>query len=196
MTPAAVSLPQSTSIQGSTIFPRSNTDSEASSGYDATTLESSSSYPAVDQYVQNINGVTTWTDKMRTQKRRYVPPRHFRSNRADSNDRWSRVSSHTPSLSPTSTQGSPISNSLAVDGRYDRCEHPGCRQEFTGEPDCRKGNFQRHMKSTHGKERYPCVRCEKSYNRRDNLIAHVRRSHPEQDLPPPRKRGRGASKSP
>jgi hypothetical protein len=59
----------------------------------------------------------------------------------------------------------------------------------TGETlDVRKGNYIRHMKTTHGGERFHCVRCSISYNRKDNLLAHSRRLYPELGVPPARRR--------
>jgi hypothetical protein len=74
---------------------------------------------------------------------------------------------------------------------FDRCQVDGCKAMFTGETlDVRKGNYTRHMKATHGFERFGCHRCSASYNRKDNLLAHYRKVHPDEIVPPRKTRKR------
>jgi hypothetical protein len=74
---------------------------------------------------------------------------------------------------------------------FDHCRIEGCHATFSGETlDVRKGNHTRHMNSKHGGERFYCnaFGCLSSYNRDDNLLNHKRKRHPDQDLPPPKRR--------
>jgi hypothetical protein len=71
---------------------------------------------------------------------------------------------------------------------FSSCQVPGCRATFSGDTlDVRKGNHTRHMK-THNGERFYCNECASHYNRFDNLLKHIRKSHPELGLPPAKRR--------
>ncbi|KAE9971427.1 hypothetical protein EG328_005573 [Venturia inaequalis] len=72
---------------------------------------------------------------------------------------------------------------------FGHCQLSGCHATFSGETrDIRKGNHTRHMNSKHGGGRFYCDSCPASYNRDDNLLNHKRRRHPDQDLPPLKRR--------
>jgi len=103
----------------------------------------------------------------------------------------------TPSSSPASSQmtrastqiNTPASDCSNPEESYDRCPDAICGKEFTGGRDARKANYKRHMNDIHGPEkRFDCPCCTSFYNRDDNLLAHIRRIHPEWEVPPLKRR--------